>query len=220
MCDLPTSILNIIRPRFISDFMAFLSKFRLCQDFPPPARMKPLNSLYRFFGLQAGDRFDHDRSVLSPYIRPVCLGLIRLLFGMYMLVSFIAYFSLLAAQKNKFLRKRAWKLFGDIMFHSFLGMAAYFLVSGYHTLQYVRKKRNPLSLCNRQLRLAHSFLQTTVLTFPLFCTIIYLYWTLPALPAWHTRTQSLWSTITFYMLNTFFSFTELFISGSRPRPWT
>ena len=106
------------------------------------------------------------------------------------------------------------------MFHSFLGMAAYFLVSGYHTLQYVRKKRNPLSLCNRQLRLAHSFLQTTVLTFPLFCTIIYLYWTLPALPAWHTRTQSLWSTITFYMLNTFFSFTELFISGSRPRPWT
>jgi hypothetical protein len=200
--------------------MAFLSKFRLRQDPPPPARIKPLNRFYRFFGLQAGDPFDHDRSVSSPYIRPVCLGLIRLLFGTYMLISFIVYFSLLAAQKNKFLRKRAWKLFGDIMFHSFLGIAAYFLVSGYHTLEYVRKKRNPLSLWNRQFQLAHSFLQTTILTFPLFCTIIYLYWTLPALPAWHTRAQSLWSTITFYMLNTFFSFTELFLSASRPRPWT
>ena len=77
-----------------------------------------------------------------------------------------------------------------------------------------------MSLWARPLQHAHLILQTSVLTFPLFCTIIYVYWTLPALPAWHTRTQSLWSTITFYMLNTLFSFTELFLSASRPRPWS
>ena len=197
--------------------MAFLSMFRLPQDPPAPTIAKPVNKFYRFFGLEP---FDHDRSVSSPYIRPAFLGVIRLLFGIYMLVSFFVHFSLLASQKNKFLRKQAYKLLGDLMFHSFLGMTGYFLISGYHTLAYARKKRSPLSSWVRPLQLTHLFLQTTVLTFPLFCTVIYLYWTLPALPAWHTRTATLWSTITFYMLNTFFSLTELFLSASRPRPWS
>ena len=108
--------------------MPFLSTFRLPQDPPAPERSRPVNRVYRFFGLEGGVPFDHDRSVTSPYIRPVYLGIIRLLFGVYMLVSFLVYFGILADQKNKFLKKQAWKLFGDIMFHSYLGMTGYFLV--------------------------------------------------------------------------------------------
>ena len=194
-----------------------MSLFHLPQD--PPA-LRPLNGFYRFFGLNGGIPYDNDRSVSSPYIRPFLLGFMRILFGVYMLVSFSIYFSTRAAQKNKFLKKQAWKLLGDIMFHSFLGMAGYFLVSGYHTVVYAHKKQNPLSSWTRPLQLAHLILQTTVLTFPLACTIIYLYWTLPALPAWHTRTLTRWSTISFFMLNTLFSFTELMFSATRPRPWS
>jgi hypothetical protein len=200
--------------------MPLLPTFRLPQDPPAPERSKPVNGFYRFFGLKSGVPFDHDRSVTSPYIRPLFLGIIRLLFGVYMLVSFLVYFVILGYQKNKFLRRQAWKLLGDIMFHSYLAMAGYFLVSSYHTLVYTRRKRSPLSSWTRPLQLAHLMLQTSVFTFPLFCTIIYLYWSLPALPTWHTRTQTLWRTITFYMFNTFFSLTDLFLSASRPRPWS
>ena len=222
MYDPPTLILDLIASRFILThiFMAFLSTFRLPQDPPAPERSRPVNGFYHFFGLECGVPFDHDRSITGSYIRPVYLGIIRLLFGVYMLVSFLVYFSILAEQKNKFLKKQAWKLLGDIMFHSYLGMTGYFLASSYHTLVYARKKRSPLSSWARPLQLAHLLLQTSVLTFPLFCTIIYLYWSLPASPAWYTRTQSLWKTITFYMLNTCFSLTELFLSASRPRPWS
>src|SRR5271154_721941 len=188
--------------------MTFLDKFTLPEDPTTTERATPVNKFYNFFGLDSSIPFDHDRTVSSPYIRPLTLGIIRLVIGVYMLISFIIYFSLLAAQENKFLRKQAWKLFGDIMFHSFLGLTAYMLVSACHTLSYVRWKKNLLSKWSRWLQLSHLFLQTTILTFPLFCTIIYLYWTLQALPGWYTRPLTGWSTITFYMLNTFFSFTE------------
>ena len=108
-------------------FMPFLSKFRLPQDPPAPERSRPVNGFYCFFGLEGGVPFDHDRSVTSPYIRPVYLGIIRLLFGVYMLVSFLVYFVILAHQKNKFLKRQAWKLLGDIMFHSYLGDGWIFL---------------------------------------------------------------------------------------------
>jgi hypothetical protein len=200
--------------------MRIPSFFRLPQDPIPGETAIAVNSFYRFFGLTGNVPFDHDRCVLSPYIKPVYLGVIRFIFGLYMLTCFIVYFTILACQKNKFLQKQAWKLLGDIMFHSFLGMTAYFLVSGYHTLEFGAKRRNPLATWSRPLQLAHLILQTTVLTFPLFCTVIYVYWTLPALPAWHTRPLTRWSTITFFILNSVFSFIELGLSASRPRPWS
>jgi hypothetical protein len=200
-----------------SSNMGCLARFCLPSDPPAQEREKPANNVfYRLCDLPAGT----ERCVLSPYIRPVYLGFIRLLFGAYMLISFIVYFSILASQPNKFLRKQAWKLLGDLMIHSYLGLAGYFFFSAYHTLTYAIKKRNPLSKWANSLRSAHLILQSSILTFPVFCTVIYMYWTLPALPAWHTRTLTLWSTITFYMLNTVFSLTELFLSASRPRPWS
>lgn len=195
-------------------------KFRLPPDSPNLIKSKPINKFYRFFGLDGNIPFDYNRTVSSPYIRPMYLGGIRILFGLYMLASFVIYFSILAAQENKFLRKQAWKLFGDIMFHSYLAMAVYFFFSGYHTIVFAIRRRSPLLLWTRPLQLAHLILQTTVLTLPPVCTFIYLYWMLPALPAWRTRTLTLWTTITFYMLNTLFSFIELVLSASKPRPWS
>jgi hypothetical protein len=200
--------------------MRLPSILRLPPDSPALIKSRPINKLYRFFGLDSDILFDHDRTVASPYIGPMYLGAIRILLGLYMLTSFIVYFSILAAQKNKFLRKQAWKLLGDIMFHSYLGMAVYFFFSGYHTIVFAIRRRNPLILWVRPLQLAHLILQTTVFTFPLLCTFIYLYWMLPALPAWHTRALTLWRTTTFYMLNTLFSFVELVLNASRPRPWS
>jgi hypothetical protein len=176
----------------------------------------PQNKFYRFFGL--GD--DENRTVSSPYIKPVYLGLMRLLFGTYMVTSFTVQYVLLVSQKSPFLKRQAYKLLGDIMFHSYLGLAVYFLFSGGHTLVFAYNKRNPLSTWPRPLQLAHRLLQTTVLTFPLLCTIIYMCWTLPALPAWHTRINTRWSTVTFYMLNLVFALCELVFSASRPRPWS
>jgi hypothetical protein len=177
---------------------------------------RPQNKIYRFFGL--GD--DENRTVSSPYIKPVYLGLMRLVFGIYMFTSFVVQYVLLVSQKSPFLKRQAYKLLGDIMFHSYLGLAAYFLFSAGHTLVYAYTKRNPLSMWPRPLQLAHRLLQTTVLTFPLLCTIIYMYWTLPALPAWHTHMNTRWSTVTFYMLNMAFALCELVFSASRPRPWS
>jgi hypothetical protein len=208
---------SIIKSSTSSSNMGFLARFCLPSD--PPAHKSDKqadNFFYRLCGLPSGI----ERCVSSPYIRPVYLGLLRLLLGVNMLISFIVYFSILASQPNKFLRKQAWKLLGDLMMHSYLGLAGYFLFSAYHTLTYAFKKKNPLSKWPNSLRSAHLVLQSSILTFPLFCTVIYMYWTLPALPAWHTRTLTLWSTITFYMLNTVFSLTELFLSASRPRPWS
>jgi hypothetical protein len=196
--------------------MGCFSCFRLQPDHPAQEAPTIYNKFYNFFGLQDGT----DRCILSLCILPVYLGIIRLLLGLYMLVSLIIYFSILASQKNKFLRKQAWKLLGDLMIHCYLGLASYFLFSAYHTLRFTTKRQNTLSSWPKPLRLAHLILQSTVMSFPLFCTVIYMYWTLPALPAWHTRTLTLWSTITFYMLNTVFSLTELFLSASRPRPWS
>jgi hypothetical protein len=199
--------------------MGFLSKLKLPAD-PPFPKTVPVNKAFKFFGFNGSVPFDQNRTVTSPYIRPLSLALIRLLFGLYMLSSFIFYFIVLASQKNKFLRKQAWKLLGDIMMHSFLGMTAYFLVSAYHTLVYATKGRNPLASWSRASQLMHILLQTTVLTFPLFCTVTYICWTLPALPGWHTKPQSCWSTITFYFLNSFFSYAELMLSATRPQPWS
>ena len=199
--------------------MGIVSFFRLPPD-PPLERSRSVNKFYRFFGHDGGIPFDHDRPVSSPYIRPPFLCIYRVLLGLYMLTSFLFYFVTLATQPNKFLRKQAWKLLGDIMFHSFLGMCVYFLISAYHTFVYCRRQVNPLSTWPRPLQLAHLILQTTVLVFPIFCTIIYVYWTLPALPGWHTRPLDRWATITFYMLNSVFSFTELCFCASRPRPWS
>jgi hypothetical protein len=196
--------------------MGCFSCFRLQPDHPAHEAPSTYNKFYRFFGLQE----DTDRCVSSPYIRPVYLGIIRLLLGLYMLISFTIYFSILATQKNKFLRKQAWKLLGDLMIHCYIGLASYFLFSAYHTLRFSTTRRNTLSSWPKPLRLAHLILQSTAMTFPLFCTVIYMYWTLPALPAWHTRTLTLWSTIRFYMLNTVSSLAELFLSASRPRPWS
>ena len=200
--------------------MAVASFFRLPSDRPSTQMTQPVSKFYKFFGLDGGFPFDHHRPVWSPYVRPLHLSLGRVLVGSYMLISFVYYFITLATQQNKFLRKQAWKRLGDITFHSFLGMAAYFLISGYHTFVYCRRRRNPLSTWARPLQLAHHVLQTTVLVFPLFCTIIYVYWTLPALPGWHTRPLDRWATITFYMLNSVFSFAELCFCASRPRPWS
>jgi len=200
--------------------MGIVSFFRLPPDPPPTERGRPLNKFYKFFGLDGGLPLEHDRPVSSPYVGPQFLCIGRVLVGMYMLISFIIYFVTLASQPNKFLRKQAWKLLGDIMFHSFLGLSAFFIISGYHTFIYYRRLRNPLSSWSRPLQLGHLILQTTVLVFPLFCTVIYVYWTLPALPGWHTRPLDRWATITFYMLNSIFSFTELCFCASRPRPWS
>ena len=199
--------------------MGIVSFFRLPPD-PPSESSRPVNKFYRFFGLDRGIPLDHDRPISSPYIRPQFLCIGRVLVGTYMLISFLLYFVTLALQPNKFLRKQAWKLLGDIMFHSFLGMCAYFLISGYHTFVYCRRRRNPLSSWPRPLQLAYLILQTTILVFPIFCTVIYVYWTLPALPGWRTRPLDRWATITFYMLNSVFSFTELCFCASRPRPWS
>ena len=187
---------------------------------PPCPKTLPVNKVYKFFGFDGSIPFDRNRTVTSPYIRPVTLGVIRLLLGLYMLASFLVHFTLLATQKNKWLRKQAWKALGDIMIHSFLGLTAYFLVSAYHTLFYAAKKRNPLASWPRSLQLTHLILQSTILSFPLFCTIIYAIWSLPALPGWHTKPQTRWSTVTFYMLNSAFSYTELCLSATRPRPWS
>jgi hypothetical protein len=196
--------------------MGILSFFRLESDASAAPGSTPLNKFYKFFGLEEGT----IRTVESPYFRPLYLCLIRYLFAIYMWISFGVYFGLLASQQSKFLRKQAWKLLGDVMFHSYLGMAVYFTLSAYHIQTYIRRKRDSLARWPRGLQLAHLILQTTVLTFPLFCTVIYVYWTLPALPGWYTRPLSQWSTITFYMLNTVFSYIELGISAARPRPWS
>jgi hypothetical protein len=186
----------------------------------PDTRLDPtspaLNKFYKFFGLNEGTL----RAVESPYIRPTYLCLIRSVLAVYMWISFGVYFGLLASQPNKFLRKQAWKVLGDVMFHSYLGMAFYFTFAAYHTQMYILRKRDGLSRWPKGLQLAHLILQTTVLTFPLFCTIIYTYWTIPALPGWHTKPLTRWSTITFYMLNTLFSCIELVFSAARPRPWS
>jgi hypothetical protein len=181
------------------------------------------NRFYCFLGLPDSSEavpFDYDRAVLSPYIRPVYLGLIRVVIGIYMLTSFIVYFLILASQKNKFLKKQAWKLLGDIAMLSFLGLTAYFFVAGYHTLTYSLKKRSPLDRWPRPFQLAHLILQTTVLVLPLFSTIIYVSWTIPAQRGWHTRPLTRWSTITFYMLNSVFSYLEMGLCSSRIRPWS
>jgi hypothetical protein len=183
----------------------------------------PQNRFYRFFGLPESEEdgaFDHDRAVSSPYVRPMHLGLIRVLLGVYMLTSFIVYFCLLATQQNKFLRKQAYKLFGDILIESFLGMTAYFLFAGSHTLFYSITKRNPLNKWPRPLQLAHLILHTTVLVLPLFSTIVYCTWTLRAQKKWYTQPQTTWSTVTFYMLNTVFSYLEMVLCESPTRPWS
>ena len=190
--------------------------FRLKPDPSPDPPRAALNRFYKFFGLNEGTL----RTVESPYLQPIYLCLIRYVLALYMWISFGVYFGVLASQPNRFLRKQAWKLLGDVMFHSYLGMAFYFTFAAYHTQKYVLRKQDCLSRWPKGLQLAHLILQTTVLTFPLFCTIIYLYWTLPALPGWHTKPLTKWSTITFYMLNTLFSYIELGLSAARPRPWS
>ena len=180
---------------------------------------RPQNKFYRFFGF-SDDEKRENRSVSSPYIKPVYLGFMRLVLGIYMLTSFWVHFVILASQKSRFLKPQAYKLFGDINFHSYLGLTAYFLFSAYHTLSYASKKRNPLSSWPKSLQLLHRILQSTVLSLPLFSTIVYIYWTLPAQPSWHTKLYQRWSVITFYMLNSVFSLCELTFSASRPRPWS
>lgn len=199
--------------------------FNLPKDLKDPDYQGQLNKFYRFFGLGGGAY----RCLVSPYIKPLSLGLLRLLFGLYMLASFLTHFFHLIMDQQTFIQKQGWKLLGDLMMHCFFGEAFYFLISAYHTITFAVRSRNRkitdrerkvLTLWPRPLQVTHLFLQTTVLTFPLFCTIVYLYWTLPAQPTWHTQSWSRWSTITFYILNTVLSYIELFLSASRPRPWS
>lgn len=204
-------------------------KFFTLPTEPKALRYKgSLNKFYTFFRLNGGVH----RSVLSPYLPSLYLGIIRLLFGTYILTSFIVHFTHLVSQKPKFIQKQGWKLLGDIMIHCFIAQASYFLISGYHTIVLsIRQRRktqtgaglnacNPLAAWLKPLQLAHLMLQTTVMTFPLFCTIVYCYWTLPAQPKWAAEPWTRWSTITFYMLNSVLSYIELFLSASRPRPWS
>jgi hypothetical protein len=181
--------------------------------------------MYTFFGLNKGVR----DCIQSPYVPPIYLGLIRLLLGLYMFTSFLVHFLHLITQKQTFVQKQGWKLLGDILIHCYLGQAVYFLISAYHTITFASRCRkserskpptSPLTRWPKPLQLAHILLQTTVLALPLFCTVIYCYWTLPAQPKWLAETWTRWSTITFYMLNTLFSYVELFMSASQPRPWS
>ena len=212
----PPTPLFFLHPSSSSSIMGIVSFFHLQQDPKQDPSAPPPNKFYRFFGLDEGT----IRTVESPYLKPIYLCLIRATLALYSWLSFGVYFGLLASQPSKFLRKQAWKLLGDVMFHSYLGMAIYFTFAAYHTLRYILRDRDSLARWPKALQLAHLMVQTTVLTFPLFCTVVYLYWTLPALPGWSTRPLSRWSTVTFYMLNTVFSYLELGVSAVRPRPWS
>lgn len=196
--------------------MGLISFFRL----PPDPQVQQENRFYRFFGLGGGVIFDNNRTASSPYVPPLYLGIIRLLLGLYGCIAFVVYFFILISQDHKFLRRQAWKLLGDIMFLIYLGQTGYFIFAGCHSILFATERKNPLAIWPRPCQLAHILLQTTVMCMPLFCSVIYLYWSLPALPIWHAHRLSRWSVVTFYILNTVFSLMELVLSSSRPRPWS
>ena len=60
------------------------------------------NKFYKFFGLDRGTY----RCLVSPYIKSLGLGLIRLLFGLYMLISFLTHFFHLIMDQQIFIQEQ------------------------------------------------------------------------------------------------------------------
>ena len=184
---------------------------------------------YSWFGVTA--RFDpENRFVASPFISPVALGIIRILFALYMTCCIIIDPILL--KKGRRTRRDATKFPGYFTNITFISLAwyyqlnltittSYFWVSGIYSLIYGLTGISPLRKLPRFLQLLHSIFYSTVTTFPFLVTAVF--WSLISSPP-HKKAFSTvllqWTNISFHCLNSVLAFIELIFSAVTPQKWT
>jgi len=170
--------------------------------------------VYDFFGV---DRpFDPNCTlVTSNVLSPMVLGVFRLVFAIYSLVTLIVVMS-----------------FDGIVFHdlgeflsyfthlSYIGLCSYFWASSVQTLAYALavgpargRPTYPLQHWSRFLQLLHLLLTCTVYVAPFVVTLVY--WTLLADNSFDTRFDA-WSNISLHALNSVFVLADIILSRCTP----
>lgn len=194
--------------------------------------------VYGWFGMTVPTFDPENRFVASPFLSPLTLGIIRLVFAAYMTACIITEPILL--KKGRRTRRNAKKFpayFTNITFISLAwytlpsqpnpsrlhdaDRSSYFWVSGIYSIIYAITGRSPLAKYPKFLQLLHSLFYSTITTFPFVVTAVF--WSLISMPP-HKKAFSTanlqWSNISFHCLNSVFALFEVLFSAVRPQRWT
>lgn len=185
--------------------------------------------VYGWFGVTQPDFDPENRFVTSPFLPPLALGVIRLVFAIYMTICIITEPILL--KRGRRTRRDAVKFpsyFTNITFISLawyirtpLDNISYFWVSGVYSLIYHFTGTSPLRRYHKFLQLLHTLFYSTISTFPFIVTAVF--WSLISVPP-HKKAFSTvflqWTNISFHCLNSVFAFFEVMGSAVRPQRWT
>ncbi|KAG2362898.1 hypothetical protein BDR07DRAFT_1450944 [Suillus spraguei] len=169
---------------------------------------------YEWFGVLAP--FDPAcRLVTSSFFSPLTLGILRLLFAVYSLVTTI---TVLVFQSVRFHSSRSFfSYFTDL---SYIGLVAYFWASSIQTIVFVLQgqKAYPLQKWPRILQLLHVLLNTTITIFPIIVTVVF--WTLLASSSTFSTRYSAWSNVSQHAMNSSFALFEILLTNTSPSPWS
>ncbi|EIW75925.1 hypothetical protein CONPUDRAFT_85151 [Coniophora puteana RWD-64-598 SS2] len=177
--------------------------------------MQPLSSWlsYRTFGV--GDPFDPEhRLVTSPVLPSIVLGVLRLLFAIYTLVtvSYVLHYTVAVNGSATYF----FPYFTDL---TYTGICSYFWASSVQTLAYALtgKKMYPLQRWPRVLQVLHLILWSTITTFPFIVTIVF--WGLLSDSSTFATLYSRWSAVSVHAMNTGFALFEILLTNAGPSAW-
>ncbi|RVX68720.1 hypothetical protein B0A52_07606 [Exophiala mesophila] len=159
--------------------------------------------------------FDPNHTFTTSWIlTPLLLSLIRLLIFLYCLTTQLTHWIYYGVHDANTLSGREFSFFTVL---TFWGILFYNLFAGMHTLVYALKGRSWLDGWPRFLQALHSFLYTTVVTFPFLVTIVY--WAILYSGPWFPVEFNAWSNVSRHALNALFALIEIVLPATNTPPF-
>ncbi|KAF5346888.1 hypothetical protein D9756_010598 [Leucocoprinus leucothites] len=164
--------------------------------------------------------FDPEARYVTSYLcSPAVLGFIRLLLGLYSLVTNLVVLIWTGVHSGL-----AGTYFSYFTHLSYIGVTAWLWASGVQSVMFANAikssgddARYPLQSWPRPLQYLHEFLFSTIATFPIIVTIVY--WVLLATSDSFSDTFTAWSNISQHVMNTLFVLFELIFTNLLPLTW-
>jgi len=172
----------------------------------------PQPCFYPFFGVNTP--FDpEDRFVTARFLSPLALGIIRLILAIYGIIVIAVDITF-----NVIQFKDIGTYFAYFTDETYIGLIGYMLFAAGHTLWYTRKGKSPLNGWYRPFQLAHTFLFSTIVTYPIIVTIVY--WSILADSSTFSTPYDSWANISKHGLNSGYALFEIIFSAVGRQAWS
>ncbi|KAF8867595.1 hypothetical protein CPB85DRAFT_1246121 [Mucidula mucida] len=150
--------------------------------------------------------------ITSPFVSPLVLAIVRLLFAFYSLFTLI--YTLAYQGSNGF--------FSYFTHLTYIGMTSYFWAAGVQGIVWEYTKRQGagrylLRSWPRPFQLAHEWLWSTIMSYPIVVTVVY--WTLLASSFSSLDGVDTWSSISMHAINSLFCLSEVLLTHNPAPRW-